>query len=325
MADASTQTDDVGGSAYDAILRDVEDRNFGTDDADLRSYAETGGAAGGAAACTALGAPAAAPICATIGSKIGGAIYDGIKWITHSGPDESELQGARRATVDALREAFVQSANAATEKTYDTIRQATRAMGAQATDAQISEWLGDVARRFGFWYVTDVPPIIRLGNVSPGNFTWCIACNAPRDPTVAGGFGQHMTSESDATVAEYRAKTIADFTNIVRDLRACAVSVLALLAAHAIHVPTLFSRAVFVPATPKFSATTLKSTAESSSEVLDPNKPSPKAMVVGGVIAGGLGAGVGGLVFGSRRAALIGGAVGAALGAWGGAVAGRGL
>lgn len=320
----ASESDDVSGSAYDAVLKDVQDRNFGTSDSDLRSYAQTGGAAGGAAACTALGAPEAAPICATIGGKIGGAIYDGLKWLTHSGPDPSELQGARQATVDALRAAFVTSANAAVEKTYDTIRQATRATGQQASDAQISDWLSDVADRFGFWYVTGNPSAqIVPGRASgPGAFTWCIACNAPRDPNVAGGFGQHMTSESDATVAAYRAKTLADFGNIVHDLRACAVGVLALLAANAIHVGA-DDKGKFL-ALPR--ATFTGTFAEPSASLVQP-KPTkletPARVAIGAAVGAVVGGGIGmavdkrkrkrGAMVGALGGALAGGLVGAAL------------
>lgn len=88
-------TGDGGAGAGQAILDELEARDYGTSTEDIRAYATTAASVGAAAGCAALGAAPAAPVCAGIGAAVGGVIFDAVVALFGNAEREAALERER--------------------------------------------------------------------------------------------------------------------------------------------------------------------------------------------------------------------------------------
>jgi len=334
MGDSTTASDDVGGSAYDAALAEFESRDFGTEDEDLKAYAKVGGAAAGAAACAAVGAPELSPICASIGGKAAEVIYDGIQYITHSGPTPADLERQALDRVDAIIEAARASLTTSVGKTYGAIRDLAASLGQTATDAQISTWLSDVAHRLRLQYVW---PEVYQCEPGPGGTAWPTSSTLPfctpdmstrADGTTPKGWRAvlhpfRLPPISRASTFGTRNPTAAEALPIIQveldrtveDLRRATLGVLALLSAGAIRVE---SGVVKMPLLTR-ARINFQPPAEATTRQVHLPVTQPR-IAIGGIVGAGLGAAVGAVAAPKHR--KIGALVGALVGGLAGGVAG---
>ena len=311
---APAAPDDVGGTSYDAVLADMQARGYGTEDADLRSYAQAGGSAGGAAACVALGAAPAAPRCAQLGAKIAGAIYDGVRALTHSGPTQGDLQAADLRQANELAIRANGAAGTALAASYAAVRQLAAALGQQASDPQISGWLSTVATRLNLSHVW---PESQQSQPGPGGVGRSLVLVPFRVPPI----GYSTFGQANPTAAQALPAIQQQLDAIVSDLRTATTAVLALLSTGAIRVtgdkvafPAALARATYQPIA--------KAQPEAQPrESIDRNRA---WLLVPGLLGAGAGAGLGVLLV-PRRRRLVGACVGAVAGSVVGLLAGAAL
>lgn len=332
---------DVSGSAYDGMVKEMQSRDFGTSDDDLKAYAQAAGGAAGAAGCAYVGAAAIAPLCAEIGGTVAGKVYDFIKNIFSSGPSDEDLarlaNSARFGSGWEITKAFETAANDATHKTYDMVRQAANRAGLQPSNQDIALWLSQNC--VGCWYVSK-------GVTGSGDYPWgwCYGCNTPDeyfrsyqdwgmptppgwppDKRVAAFIPAGTTTQAHIVAAqEYYRRT---FQWILHDLMKAASGVIAKLATGSLKIAFgadgkvhLKLPTALVQWRPQGEAT---AGAASSSSSSSGRLARDRRAMVGAAAGAALGAGIGALVDRRRRGrgalagalagALVGNIVGAAL------------